>query len=140
VRAVLDTNVIVSAVLSPTGAPRSVLEAWRDGRFELIASPRLLAELRRVLEYPKLRRFVTVQEADELVSLVEDASLVVGDPEEAPPVRSLDPDDDYLIALAATSRSILVTGDSDLLELSTRIPVVTPAKFLEILDSDPSPS
>lgn len=54
-RAVLDPNVLVSAVLSPRGAPADVLRAWHDGRFELVVSPHLLDGLERVLAYPKLR-------------------------------------------------------------------------------------
>ena len=134
-RAVLDTNVIVSAILSHRGAPARVLKAWTDGAFELVTSPRLLDELRRILAYPKLGSHITPNEAAELVALVERASLVVDDPADQPPVGSSDPEDDYLIALAAATRSLLVTGDSDLLALSGRIPVVTPSEFAEQLSA-----
>ena len=66
-RAVLDVNVLVSAILSPTGAPARLLLAWRTGAFELIVSPALLAELNRALEYPKLRRLVPAADADAYV-------------------------------------------------------------------------
>jgi predicted nucleic acid-binding protein len=49
VRAVLDTNVLISAFLSPQAAPARAIRAWLDGRFELIVSPLLLAELERAL-------------------------------------------------------------------------------------------
>jgi predicted nucleic acid-binding protein len=54
-RAVLDLKVLISAVLSRGGAPARVLEAWISGRFELLVSPLLLAELERALACPKLR-------------------------------------------------------------------------------------
>jgi predicted nucleic acid-binding protein len=63
------------------------------------------------------------------MALIERASVVVEDPADQPPVGSSDPEDDYLIALAASTRSLLVTGDSDLLALSGRIPVLTPSGF-----------
>jgi predicted nucleic acid-binding protein len=52
-----------------------------------------------------------------------------------PEVRSPDPDDDNLIALASISRSVLVSGDSDLLGLSEQIPVYSPAEFLVLIEA-----
>jgi len=129
VRAVLDTNVLVAAVLSPQGAPARVLEAWIEGTFELITSPRLLEELRRVLMYPKIRVHVAPAEATEFLDLIESSSVVVDDPQEPPVVTSSDPNDDFVIVLAQATRSILVSGDSDLLALTNRIPVMSPADF-----------
>ncbi len=57
-RAVLDPNVIMSAVLAPAGSPTKVLQGWLDGDFELVVSPLLLAELERAHGYPKLRKRV----------------------------------------------------------------------------------
>jgi putative PIN family toxin of toxin-antitoxin system len=57
-RVVIDSNVLISARLSPRGAPGRLLAAWLDGRFEMIASPALLAELAGVLERPKFRRWL----------------------------------------------------------------------------------
>jgi putative PIN family toxin of toxin-antitoxin system len=63
VRAVLDPNILISALLSTAGKPARILRAWLDGRFELVASPLLLAELDRALSYPKLRRRIPAGEA-----------------------------------------------------------------------------
>jgi len=54
VRAVLDPNVLVSALISPAGPPREIVGAWMQGRFDLVASPALLGELRDVLERPEV--------------------------------------------------------------------------------------
>ncbi len=59
-RMVLDANQFVSAVLVPYGRPAQILRAWREGAFELVLSLPILAEIRRVLLYPrssKGRRF-----------------------------------------------------------------------------------
>ena len=56
IRAVLDANVFVTAVLTPTGPAAAVLEAWRSERFELLVSQPILDELARVLAYPKIAR------------------------------------------------------------------------------------
>ena len=132
-RAVLDPNVVVSAALSPSGAPARVLLAWLDGRFESIASPGLIEELERVLAYPKLRERIPAADAAELVRLVKGGSVMREDPPN-PPAVSSDPGDDYLVALAMASEAVIVTGDSDLLSLAPRLPVFTPKRFLNWLE------
>jgi putative PIN family toxin of toxin-antitoxin system len=129
-RAVLDANVLISAVLSPQGAPARLLRAWRGGAFELLVSPLLLAEVRRALGYPKLERLVPPADADAFVAWLGSAATVVGDPAGEPPARSSDPADDYLIALAASQRAVIVSGDVHLTALADRIPVRRPADFL----------
>lgn len=133
-RAVLDVNVLTSAVLSRTGAPAQVLRAWLDGYFDLIVSPTLLAELERALGYPKLERLIPPAERDELVALLRAAALVADDPAEPPPVASPNPGDDYLIALAADQGAVLVSGDRHLLGLEGRGRTIhSPAEFLALL-------
>lgn len=129
-RAVLDVNVLISAVLSPNGAPGRLLGAWRNGAFELVVSPLLLAELRRALSYSKLARLVAPDDADALVALLGRVAEVAADPPGPPPVRSADLKDDYLAALAAAERAVIVSGDAHLTDLVDRIPVRRPAEFL----------
>lgn len=132
-RAVLDPNVLISAVLSPSGAPARLLLKWRSGEFELLVSPLLLAELKRALAYPKLRDRVSAGDARELVSWLERTATLVVDPESAPAVRSVDPGDDYLIASAQAQRAALVSGDKHVLALGDELPVFGPAEFLNSL-------
>jgi uncharacterized protein len=134
VRAVLDANVIISALLSRTGSPAVVLRAWQDGQFELIVSPLLLAELGRAFAYPKLRRRVSVEEAEAVLDWLRRAATVAPDPEGPPPHRSQDRGDDYLLALAAAARAVLVSGDQHLLALRGEAPIHSPAGFLALLD------
>ena len=129
-RAVLDVNVIVSALLSPAGSPAKVLRAWFDGAYELVVSSLLLDELQRTLAYPKLRERVPSAEVQELVELLEAGADLRVDPVGPAPVRSPDPGDDYLIALAEAAEAVLVTGDRHLLDLGQDLPVFTPAAFL----------
>jgi putative PIN family toxin of toxin-antitoxin system len=136
VRAVVDPSVLISATLAPTGAPARVVRAWLDGAFDLIVSSALLAELERALAYPKIRKRVTAGEAAELLDLLRYAADVVADPPGAPAMRSPDPDDDYLIAIAAAARAVLVSGDGHLLGLADALPVHSPARFVEMLDDD----
>ncbi len=137
-RVVVDANVLVSAVISSAGPPRAVLTAWTQERFELVASPALLEELREVLARPKLRRWVSDEAATAYLAGLGHDALLIEDP---PPIPGLtpDPDDDYLVALArAAGADYLVSGDRHLLELTDpEPPVLTPREFLVLLE-DPA--
>ena len=132
-RAVLDPNVIISALLSSSGAPARLLRAWLQGRFELIVSPLLLAELERTLTYPKIRRRIAPDEADWIVEWLTNSATSAKDTSEPPPTRSADPGDDYLLALAAREEAALVSGDKHLLRLADDLPIFTPVRFLRLL-------
>jgi hypothetical protein len=138
VRAVLDANVLISAILSRRGSPARLLLAWQAGAFELVVSPKLLAELARALAYPKLARLVPAADADAFVAWIARSAVLAADPGTAPSVPSADPDDDYLVALAIAERAVLVSGDGHLTALADRLPVRTPAAFLGSLD-EPRP-
>ena len=138
-RAVLDPNVLISALLAPGGAPALALDAWRAGRYELIASPQLIDELRRALDYPKLRRRIPPDAARAAVVLIERDATIADDPP-SPPARSADPGDDDLIALARSRRAMLVSGDRDLLDLGGVLPILAPAPFLRWLEDPQSPT
>jgi putative PIN family toxin of toxin-antitoxin system len=129
VRAVVDVNVLISGVLSAKGSSAEILRASREGQIELVVSELLLAELKRTLAYPKLRKRIPPEKAAAFVNWVRDHASVAEDPAGPPPVSSRDPGDDYLLALAINRRAYLVTGDQDLLVLSNDLPILTPAQF-----------
>jgi uncharacterized protein len=134
VRAVLDVNVLISAILSPTGTPARLLLAWQTGAFELIVSPALLDELGRALAYPKLRRLIPASEGEAFFAWLADSATLASDPGGPPPVRSPDPGDDYLLVLAAAQDAVLVSGDRHLLGLADAFPVRAPASFQSMLE------
>ena len=135
-RLLLDANVIVSATLSSRGAPRALIEAWLAGEVELVVCPQLLHEVERTLASPKLAGRVSPEDADAVIGLLRETGELVPDPTDEPPLHSPDPDDDYLLALAARERVPLVTGDRHLLELAPGVPVFTPRAALSLLESD----
>ena len=132
-RAVLDANILISALLSPSGPPALIVSRWLAGEFELVVSEALLAELERALRYPRLRAYISSDEAAEFVSLLADTAALAVDPAVAA-ARSADPGDDYLLALAESERALLVSGDRHLLDLADELPVVTARTFLETLE------
>jgi len=134
-RAVLDTNVLISALISPSDPSAALLLELRAGAFELVASPALLAELREVLGREKFRRYVTEAEAVAYVDLIRREATILDDPVPSARPLSADPDDEYLVDLArAAAADVLVSGDAHLLDLRDHLPVVTPAEFLATLD------
>ena len=136
IRAVLDVNVIVAALLSPPGSPATLLRRWLDGSYELVVSPTLLRELERTLGYRKISARVTAEDARGLVELLLRDADVRDDPATEPLVRSADPNDDYLISLASAANALLVSGDRHLLDLSDDLPIYRPAQFLALIERD----
>jgi len=136
VRAVLDPNILISALLSRSGAPAQILARWFAGAFELVVSETLLAELERALTYPKLHNRLGASETADFVSLLRQAAILAPDPP-APARRSADPGDDYLLALAENEHAMLVSGDQHLLTLADELPIQTARGFLEQLDARP---
>jgi uncharacterized protein len=133
-RAVLDTNVLVSALITPAGASAELLVELRAGAYELVTSPLLLDELRDVLRREKFRRYVKETEVDAYVGLLRSESILVEDPHPLPGPLGDDPRDEYLIALARAARvDALVSGDPHLIGLRDLIPVRTPREFLDSL-------
>ena len=132
-RAVLDVNVLVAALLSPTGPPAQLVRLWLGGAFELVHSPHLIEELARALTYPKLAARIPATEAAAYVALIVDHGIGMVDPTASPPLRAADFRDDYLLALASSAGAMIVTGDGALLELADRAPIHTPAEFHDMI-------
>lgn len=134
-RVVVDVDVLVSAVLRLSSVPGAVLGAWRAGRFELVVSPKLLAELGAVLGRTSLARYVTPAEVETLLAELERNATLVDDPPLAERIVPGDPDDDYLVALAREGRAhAIVTGDDHLLGAGLRPPALSPRDFLARLE------
>ena len=98
-------------------------------------SSKALAELQRALGYPKLRRYINAEESVQYVAWLRKAAVLVEDPGEDPPTRSADPEDDYLLTLAAAEHAQLVSGERHLLEFADDLPIYRPAEFLRRLET-----
>ena len=133
-RAVLDPNVLIAALLSRSGAPAQIVSRWLAGEFELVVSKSLLAELERALAYPKIRARIVPADASDFVSLLRLSAELAPDPPKPAP-RSADPGDDYLLALAESTSAVLVTGDRHLLDLANELPIHHPRAFVDLLDN-----
>jgi uncharacterized protein len=135
-RAVLDTNVIVSATLIRGGNEDKVLRAWLRGAFELVLSLEILEEIGRVLSYEKLRRSRWMTEAEVVLLLETLARESILVPGTVSVKVSRDPEDDKFLAAAVQARAhYVVTGDKDLLDLKAHrgVRVVKAAQFLQAI-------
>lgn len=128
-RVVLDTNVVISGVFFG-GVPGRVLEAWRDGRFQLVVSTAILSEYERVGE--RLSRAFPGVSLEPFIALIMAHAQVVDAPE-LPAQVSSDPDDDKFLACAlAAGCGAIVSGDRHLLDVGEHagVEVLTPADIL----------
>jgi uncharacterized protein len=135
VRVILDTNVVLSALIRCDGAPGRILEAWLDDRFVLLAHPLLLDELRTVTRRPRFRALIRPAETGRLVNQIRALAEAVT---RLPATRrSDDPAADFLLAMAESGRAdYLVTGDkAGLLALGRHhgTTILTARAFLDVL-------
>ena len=133
-RVILDTNVLVSAILSPGSNADLALRQWLDGRFVLLTCSEQLAEVKSTLRKPYVARHYTPHDAGRLINLLRTLALQI---ERLPMVRrSWDPEDDFLLALAeAGEADYLVTGDkAGLLDLKRHAGtgILTPVQFARL--------
>ena len=133
-RVVIDINILVSALIVPTGQPAAVIRMWLDGKFTLLTCTTHVNELRATLHKPRIAELIKPYKAGRLVNQVR---KLAEDIDPLPRVeRSSDPDDDYLLALSeAGNADYLVTGDKNgLLELDTHksTRIVSAREFAEL--------
>jgi len=135
-RVVLDTSVLISALISPGGWPDRLYQAWRVGRFVLVTSPEQLDEFRRVSRYPRLRPYIQPAAAG---TMLNEIKLVAEMLKKLPKVeRSPDPGDNFVLAMAEAGQAdYLVARDkTGLLELKQHATaqIVTVQTMIEILE------
>lgn len=135
-RAVLDSNVLISAAIA-RGTTHRIVQDWFEREpFQLIVCESLLDEVATVLiEREHMRRSISVEDARVYVERLTTTAGVRDDPPDGPSLTR-DPDDDFVVYLAREQKAdLIVSGDSDLLDWPEQDPpVVTPARFVQILE------
>ena len=133
-RVVLDTNVLLSALLSPHGWPDTIYRAWQKNRFDLVTSAAQIDELRRASRYAKFKDILQPHRVGTMVNNMRGSIMLDALPPLSEGIEVYDPDDAFLLAMAQASESdYLVTGDhrAGLLQRGShgRTRIVTPAAF-----------
>jgi len=130
-RVVLDTNVLLSALISPHGKADAIYRAWRSARFEVITSTLQLNELRRASRYPKFKTVLQPARVGTMINHLQHAIILNHLSIET---DIADPNDAFLISMVITGKAdYLVTGDhrAGLLQKrkAGRARIITPAIF-----------
>ena len=137
-RAVVDTNILIRALIKPQGTVGPVLTRLRDGDYTLLYAEPLLDELVAKLALPRIRDkyHLTNDDVETVLALI----LLRGEP--VVPQRRItacrDPKDNVVLEVAVAGEAdYIVTGDDDLLVLHPfeGIPIVGPAEFLKALET-----
>ena len=137
IRAVLDTNVVVSGILSHKGSPGRILRAWFEDRFHLVTSMAILEELERVLRYPKISRRHGWSQAQvlEFVEDVKSLAILVPADLRLKIVAEDASDDRYLECAVEGEAGYVVSGDRHLVALAQYegVEILSPSAFLALL-------
>lgn len=140
IRAVLDTNQFVSALLSRKGIQGRILTLWQAGLFQMAVSPAIIEEIARVLTSPKisLKYGIRAKQVVDLIHMVSHEALIV--PGKTPvDVIKEDRSDNAILACALEAEAhVIVSGDAHLLQLTSfkGIPIITGRRFLELIEVD----
>ena len=135
IRAVLDTNLLISYLLTNGDTISRVMEHWKQGHFVYLQSPQITDELIEVANRPRLRRYMKTT-PQPLIDLIEtDAEYTEG--VLMLPGACRDPKDDKFIACAVEGKAnYIVSGDNDLLDLGVyqNIQIMRAWDFLMVLE------
>ncbi len=132
-KVVLDTNILIAALISPRGTPNKIYQAWLAGSFILITSERQLEELKDVCSRPHIRQMIESTEVGIIINAIRRRATIFRAYEKID--VSSDPDDNYLFGMAITAQAqFIVSVDREHvlpLEKVKSVRVVTPTVFLQ---------
>ncbi len=140
-RIVIDTNILVSAILTSEGNPAKILKLVLEGKLNLITSPAILEETRQVFNYPKLAKLmeknnITRQEVYGFLDKMSRVALITPGQLEINAILE-DPADNKIIVCALEGGAdFIISGDHHLTDLKIfqGIKIVGPAAFLKIVN------
>ena len=137
IRAVLDANVLVSAILNAQSTPERVFNAWRAEQFQLLMSRAILEEIERVLRYPKILKHHqwSPAQVQRFLALLADIAILTPGELELSIIADDPADNRYLECAVEGNVGYIVSGDHNLLDLGSYqgIQIVTPRQFLDVL-------
>lgn len=137
IKVVLDTNVVVSAYLVPTGKPAEILSLARRGKLHIFLSPKIIDEIKRTLLSPKLRKIhkATPEQTILFISAFSKVATITPGTKSVDVVKD-DPDDNKILACALEGGvDYIVSGDYHLTDLKSfqGISIVNPDMFLRVV-------
>lgn len=146
-QAVIDTNVLVRALLRSGGSDRAIIEGFKNGNFELLYSQELLKELARVLSYPRIseKYHLDSHSVKTFIKTIVALGKIVSSPEKVKICRDPNDDEIFSIALAIVHKKpiYIVSGDKDILSLKGKVKgveIVTASDFVKVVSANFSTS
>ena len=134
-RVVPDTNVLVSSLLSPLGNAAAIIRLFRENKLDFVLSDKILAEVERVLRYPKIKKRTgwSAKENKEFCVKLAKFCIITEDTEEKGIISEDPADDKFLFCAVKGNADYIITGDVHLLKLQhfKGVDIVTPKEFLE---------
>lgn len=140
-RVILDTNIFVSMSFAHSGTFLTLRHAWRTGAFQVLLSEELYTEVARILEKPKIQKYVSDTRRERFLAELKLFTLPVT--VHMPFPEAPDPNDAFLLAMIREGEAdALVTGDKALLNLASwsGVPVISVVSFLKMLDGSSAES
>lgn len=135
-KVVLDTNIIISAVILPHGTPAKIIKAWQERKFQLLISKEIFKEIACVLARPRLKKYnITLLRRKEILKVLYKYSVMTDGKLKVK--VSEDPNDDMFIVCAMEGNAdYIVSGDADLLKIKSHdnIDIITADAFMKILE------
>lgn len=135
-KVVLDSNIFISFLISHKPPISTIFDLWRKGELAICYSVEILDELKRALEYPKIRKLVSGSESESLIDAVKTLGILAVPSEKVDTCRDKE-DNKYLEVCQESGCNYLISGDEDLLALKEfrGIKIVSPSGFLASIDS-----
>ena len=136
-KAVLDTNLFISGLLTPKGPSAKILSEWRGGAFDSVVSIPILHEIQRVIFYPKIKKRLSWTDS-EIIEFLHDLSqfsIMVSGQTKVDVIKDDPTDNKYLACALEINADYIVTGDQHLLKVGEYrgTKIISPREFLDIL-------
>ena len=140
-RIVIDTNVIVSSIISKKGAPAQLMDAWSDHIFDIVVSEAIIREVERVLLESHLKQVfnITEERITRLIGMLSEDGILVPGAADVHGSVPTDPTDEMFLAAALDGNAeVLVSGDKHLLNLESYsgVVIITARQLLDRLNSE----
>ena len=135
---VIDTNIFVSALITPRSNSAKVLRLWEDNVFEVLVSGEILSEISEVLSYPKIKKYhdLNVLSVKKLLGEYADAAFFIKTRDKLDVIKEDPSDNKFLECALAGKADFIVSGDKHLLNLKVfgKITILNPREFLERIE------
>lgn len=137
IKAVVDTNILVSGLISPKASPAKIISLWRDRKFILIVSEEILQEVERVLFYPKIfeKYHLDKNSIGKYLKIFRAFAKVVKPGEKMRIIKADESDNKFIEAAVSAGAGYIVSGDRHLLELKKfqEIKIIKADEFLKLI-------